>query len=50
MVGLAFRRSWVFLDPEIRASRVLDEFPICYTPIISTPPALPKNQASGGGE
>jgi len=50
MEGLAFRRSWGWRCNLRPASRGLDESPLLYELLVSTPPAFTKNQASGGGE
>ena len=50
MEGLAFRRSWEWRCNLRPASRGLDEYPLLYTSLDSTPPAFTKNRASGGGE
>jgi len=44
MRGLAFKRGWGWRCNLRPASRVLDEFPICCTPMILTPPAFERTR------
>ena len=50
MEGLAFRRSWGWRCNLRPGSRGLDESPLLYTSLVSTPPAFEKIVAARGGE